>query len=185
MVKEVPQPSKHQCEGCDKIYSSRDRAIKCENKGLPEFKYNLGDKVETVVSISKISEVVYKYPEGNRNPFMFDVIGTFSEVKIIDRYHWDHIPLYVFEHPQMEGQYWRYSELAFELSKDLANEYKDSVSDPDVKVKMEIFPGYGIEIPWRRLSSRGLWKGFLSRHREHGVRRKYTPEIVAEPINPT
>ena len=99
MVKEIVQPTKYQCEGCDTIYTERARATKCEGKGPPEFKYNIGDIVETVVRI--------------------DGGGELAEVEITDRLADRHRPFYVFEHPQKEGEYWRYPESAFELSDDL------------------------------------------------------------------
>lgn len=34
MVKEVPQPSKYQCEGCDKVYTKFGNAQRCEAKDL-------------------------------------------------------------------------------------------------------------------------------------------------------
>ena len=90
MVKEVVQPPKYQCEGCDRVYTKLGNAQKCESKSLPEFKYNIGDEVETIIQLTRISEA--RVNIGRQQ--LFDTGGEFARVKITDRYHFNHIPVY-------------------------------------------------------------------------------------------
>jgi len=178
MVKEVPQAPQYQCENCYRIYNKFGNAQKCEQRGLPEFKYNIGDEVETIIQLNRLSETLVN---GDIRR-LFDVGGEFAKVKITDRYHWNHKPFYTFEHPQIQGQYWRYPELAFELSDDI-NELKEQpVRDEVFELKTPILT---IQFNERALRFRSKWTEFKDYLRVNRIVRTYYPEIVAEPINPT
>lgn len=175
MVKEVPQPSKYQCEHCDKVYTKVENAQKCESKGAPEFKYNIGDEVETIIQLTKISQTRMNLDTQR----LFDIGGEFTRVKITDRYHLNHMPVYTFEHPQIQGQYWRYPELAFEL-RDKLNKLKEPILDEMIETKT-----MAITFNERALFFQEKWKAFRSYLNERRIARICSPEIIAEPIKPT
>ncbi len=129
----MPQPPKYQCEHCDKVYTKLSNAQKCESKGLPKFKYNIGDEVETIIQLIKMSET--RINESFQR--LFDIGGEFAKVLITDRYYWNHMPFYTIEHPQIQGQYWRYPELAFELPDEL-KEPREFSSDDKIEIKGDI-----------------------------------------------
>lgn len=182
MVKEVPQYPKYQCEHCDKIYVKYANAQKCEAKGLSEFKYNIGDEVETIIQLTKISETRINVDMPQR---LFDIGGEFAKVKIIDRYYWNHKPFYTFEHPQIQGQYWKYPELAFELPHEF-NEFKEPAPDEVLELKIPILGrDLIVQQNLRALNFRGLWREFGDSLKKRGLTRIYGPEVIAEPINPT
>ena len=110
MVKEVPQAPQYQCENCYRIYNKFGNAQKCEQRGLPEFKYNIGDNVETVVKT--------------------DGGGAFAKVEITDRYHLNHRPFYTFQHPQIQRQYLQYPEVVLDLP-DKFNKFKERAADDE------------------------------------------------------
>lgn len=179
----MPQAPKYQCEGCDKIYVRKENAVKCENKGLPEFKYAIGDEVETIIQLTKLSETPV-------NPVMhkrlFDIGGEFAKVKITDRYYWDHKPFYTFEHPQIQGQYWRYPQLAFELPDDF-NELKGAIPDEVFNLEINIPGGDPIVIQFseRALRFQLRWKELGTYLKKRGISPTYSSKVVAEPINPS
>ena len=180
MVKEVPQPPKYQCEGCDRVYAKLGNAQKCEAKRLSEFKYNIGDEVETIIQLTRISETRVNIGQQR----LFDIGGEFAKVKVTDRYYWNHKSFYIFEHPQNQGEYWRYPELAFNLP-DEFNELKEPVSDEIVEFKMPVL-GHDLVIQenLKAVHFRGMWKEFLGFIRERGIRHTYSAKPIAEPINP-
>lgn len=181
MVKEVPQPPKYQCEHCDKVYTKVDNAQKCEGKGLPEFKYNIGDEVETIIQQTTLSETRVNVDIYQR---LFDIGREFAKVKITDRYYWNHKPFYTFEHPQIKGQYWRYPELAFDLP-DVFNELKEPSPDEVFDEKFRTPRGdIIIQFNERALLFGARWSKFRDYLRECGIGRAYRPKIIAESINP-
>jgi len=178
MVKEVPQPSKYQCEHCDKVFTKLGNAQKCEAKGLPEFKYNVGDGVETIIQLTRMSETKFRgFPIR-----LFDEGGEFARVKIADRYYFNHTPVYTFEHPQIQGQYWRYPEMAFELPEELTH-LKEIRSNETFEIGND---DLGIfQFNERNSFFRIKWRSFRSYLNEHGIANLYSPKIIAEPINPS
>lgn len=181
MVKEVLQPPKYQCECCEKTFAKFENAQKCEAKGIPEFKYNIGDEVETIIQLIRISETRVNVDMPQR---LFDIGGEFAKVKITDRYYWNHKPFYTFEHSQIQGQYWRYPELAFELPDEI-NELKEPASDETFTLDLKSDVGrLAIQYNERALSFGAKWRAFTSSLKEHGIARTYFPEVIAEPIDP-
>ena len=176
MVKEVPQTPKYQCEHCDRIYAEFENAQKCESKGLPEFKYNIGDEVETMIQLIRLPETLVN----GKIRRLFDVGGEFAKVKITVRYHWNHKPFYTFEHPQIQGQFWRYPEAALDLP-DKFNELKESPTDYVFDLKVKGYPA--MQLSERGLRFQAIWRKFMVYLRSQRIARTYNPKIVAEPIN--
>jgi len=172
MVKEISQPQKYQCEFCYQEYYSLKRAQKCEAKGLPPFKYNIGDTLETIVKVTIADQIGH---------FGLHDVGTFSNVTIKDRHHFNHTPVYVIEHPQIQGQYWAYPGSAFELPEDI-NDYKEPRPDS----LLVIGEGTPLEFKYstNAMLLRSLWwelNKYLSKRK---ITSQYRPHIIAEPINP-
>lgn len=180
MVKEVPQPSKYQCEFCDKVHTDSINAQRCESKGLPEFKYSIGDEVETIIQLTRISGTLVNAASMR----LFDIGGALAKVKITDRYYWNHKPFYAFEHPQIQGQYWRYPELAFELPDEPIENLKEPIPGGTIVLRGD-YPGspkFEFDEKAIRFRAVGIW--FSDYLREHRIRPIYHPAIIAEPINP-
>jgi len=180
MVKEIPQPSKYQCEHCDRVYTKLGNAQKCESRGLPEFKYNIGDEVETIIQLTNISR-----HRVNEAPMrLFDIGGEFARVKVTDRYYWNHKPFYTFEHPQIQGQYWRYPELAFELPDELTESLKESIPGGPIVIQGDSPGSLKMEFDEKAMKFEIVWRGFRDYLWEHGTTNTHHPKINAEPINP-
>lgn len=108
-----------------------------------------------------------------------------SLVKVTDRHYWNHKPFYTLEHSQIEGQYWRYPEAAFELPEEI-NELKESVSDEKIDLKSDIGGrDLNIQFDVKALHFEAKWRALRSYLRKRRIASTYRPEIIAEPINPT
>lgn len=182
MVKEVPQSPKYQCEHCDRVYTKVNNAQRCEAKGLSEFKYNIGDEVETIIQLTRMSGV-----RVNDAPIrLFDIGGEFARVRLTDRYYLNHTPIYTFEHPQIQGQYWRYPETAFELPDEMVENLKEPVPGGPIVLEGRGIPGSPkFEFDEKALKFEIVWSSFIDYLRERKVATTYRPKIIAEPINPS